>query len=201
LISTGVTAASYTAASITVDADGRITAASSGSAGAGAFIPTRVSIGPTSGTHTAAANANRLGVYLFAAGGGGGSGRSDGMEMLATGGSGGRGGFGFYNKPITQPFSQPFTLGAAGNAGPMANAQAGNAGGNAVFTNVGTSNGGGGSPSPGSGSAGNTDATFTYPYTDFVVGMNFAGGGPGSFNNTAGPGSPSAIVVFENTGT
>ena len=203
LISTGVTAASYTAASITVDADGRITAASSGSAGAGAFIPTRISIGPTSGTHTAAANANRLGVYLFAAGGGGGSGRGLGMCCgVAGGGTGGTGGFGFYNKPITQPFSQPFTLGGSGNAGPMANIQAGNAGGNAVFTNVGTANGGNGSPSPGSGSPGNAPgADLTYPYSDFVVGMSFATGGPGSMSNTMAPGRPSALVVFENTGT
>jgi hypothetical protein len=203
LISTGVTAASYTAASITVDADGRITAASSGSAGAGAFIPTQISIGPTSGTYTATPTANRLGVYLFAAGGGGGSGRGLGMcDGVASGGPGGTGGFGFYNKPIVQPFSQPFTLGGTGNAGPMANIQAGNAGGNAVFTNVGTANGGNGSPSPGSGSPGNAPgASFTYPYTDFVVGMSFASGGGGSMSNTMAPGRPSALVVFENTGT
>jgi hypothetical protein len=65
LISTGVTAATYTAATITVDADGRITAASSGSAGAGMGIPTRFSVGPTSGTYTAAPTANRLGVYMW----------------------------------------------------------------------------------------------------------------------------------------
>ena len=50
LISTGVTAASYTAASITVDADGRITAASSGSAGAGMGVPILYTVGPASGT-------------------------------------------------------------------------------------------------------------------------------------------------------
>ena len=206
LISTGVTAASYTAASITVDADGRITAASSGSAGAGAFIPTRISTGPTSGTHTASPTANRLGVYLFAGGGGGASGRGLGMCCgVATGASGGTAGFGFYNKPITQPFSQPFTLGASGNAGPMANAQAGNAGGNAVFTNVGTVNAGGGGnggPSPNTGTAGNAPgASLTYPFVDFVVGMSFASGGPGSMSNTMSPGRPSALIVFENTGT
>jgi hypothetical protein len=70
LISTGVTAASYTAASITVDADGRITAASSGSAGAGMGIPTLLLAGPASGTYTASPTANRIGVYMFAGGGG-----------------------------------------------------------------------------------------------------------------------------------
>jgi hypothetical protein len=65
LISTTVTPATYTSATITVDADGRITAASSGSAGAGMGIPTLYQTGPSSGTHTAAANANRLGVIFM----------------------------------------------------------------------------------------------------------------------------------------
>jgi hypothetical protein len=72
LIATAVTPATYTAATITVDADGRITGASSGSAGAGMGIPTRYTIGPATGTHTAAPTANRLGVYMIAGGGGGG---------------------------------------------------------------------------------------------------------------------------------
>ena len=63
LISTGVTAASYTAASITVDADGRITAASSGSAGAGGYNLVNLILGPASGTYTASPGASRVGFY------------------------------------------------------------------------------------------------------------------------------------------
>jgi hypothetical protein len=43
--------------------------------------------------------------------GGGGGGGSGGP----TAGAGGSGGYGFYNKPITQPFSQPYSIGAGGN--------------------------------------------------------------------------------------
>jgi hypothetical protein len=182
LISTGVTAASYTAASITVDADGRITAASSGSAGAGMGIPTLFSAGPSSGTFTATPTANRLAVYMVA-GGAGGSGNA----------GGGGGGFGFYNKPITQPFSQPFAVGAGGNGQFAANAPSGGA---TNFTNVGTTNGG---STPASGNA--PGASLTYPTRSFVVGGSFgSGGNPGNEQNgSAGTGG--VLVVFENTGT
>jgi hypothetical protein len=209
LISTGVTAASYTAASITVDADGRITAASSGSAGAGMGIPTRFTTGPASGTHTASPTANRLGVYLFAGGGGGG-----GSTNVYGGGTGGGGGFGFYNKPITQPFAQPYSIGSGGGS-PMISS--GTAGGASTFTNVGTVNAGNGgtqsmSGNPGSaGSAGTQPgASLTYPTRSFVVGGAFGNGGAGNagtpsmcmVSGTAGtPGTVGLLVVFENTGT
>jgi hypothetical protein len=45
-------------------------------------------------------------VYMYAGGGG-----------QSNNNSGGNGGGGFYNKPITQPFSQPYTVGSAGNPG------------------------------------------------------------------------------------
>jgi hypothetical protein len=129
LIATAVTPATYTAATITVDADGRITGASSGSAGAGMGIPTLITQGPASGTYTAAAGASRIGVYMWAGGGGGSN----------NGATGGNGGFGFYNKPITQPFSQPYAIGGAGT-GPGGSG----AGGATNVANVGTVNGGGG---------------------------------------------------------
>ena len=213
LISTGVTAATYTAATITVDADGRITSASSGSGGAGMGIPTRYSVGPASGTHTAANTANRLGVYMLAGGGGGGGGSYD-----RSGGTGGKGGFGFYNKPITQPFAQPFSVGGGGNGGngaQFSTAPAGGAGGATNFTNVGTVNGGsGGNGGVGQGGNGNTGgsgnapgANLTYPASTFVVGGGFSNGGGGGNPNEMGPGNAGgvgtggALVVFENTGT
>jgi len=216
LISTGVTAASYTSASITVDADGRITAASSGSAGAGMGIPVQFTVGPASGTYTANANANRAGVYLYAGGGGGGQGISGGN----VGGPGGGGGFGFYNKPITQPFAQPYSVGAGGNPG-----NTGGAGGSTTIANVGTVNGGsGGNPgAPGNtGASGNAPgASLTYPTNarDFVVGGTFGtnsgfgsggNGGRASAGQMEGqvipavPGQAGAqgvMVIFENIGT
>jgi hypothetical protein len=219
LIATAVTPATYTAATITVDADGRITAASSGSAGAGMEIPTRYTVGPASGTHTAAPTANRLGVYMFAGGGGGGFSGNQG-------GTGGTGGFGFYNKPITQPFAQPFSVGAGGNA--MLSFPGG-AGGATNFTNVGSVNAGNGGmgrvPSRMSGVPGNAGtapgASLTYPvnFVNFVVGGSSTPG-PGSFSTGGGAGSDTpmaacqpnftssaqvggsgGLVIFENTGT
>ena len=209
LISTGVTPASYTAASITVDADGRITAASSGSAGAGMGIPTRFSLGPTSGTHTASPTANRMGVYLYAGGGGGGGGRFE--PTGSNGGTGGGGGFGFYNKPITQPFAQPFAVGAPGNPGTGGTGGAGGAGGVTNFTNVGSvnaGNGGNGGTVPGTGgnpgsSGTQPGASFTYPARTFVVGANYGeGGSRGDANGNSGAaGGAGLIAIFENTGT
>ena len=204
LISTGVTAASYTAASITVDADGRITAASSGSAGAGMGIPVLLATGPTSGTYTANPAANRAGVYMYAGGGGGG-------VQTDSGGSGGTGGYGFYNKPITQPFAQPYSVGGAGNGGPGPAGGSGNAGGNTTIANVGTvngGNGGSGGGSPGSPRApGNTGTApgaslGMYSPKAFIVGTTYGNGGSGNnFSTPGNAGSAGFLAIFENTGT
>jgi hypothetical protein len=187
LISTGVVAGSYTTTSLTVDADGRITAASSGAAAvsAGMGIPTRFTRGPASGTHTASPSASRLGVYMVAGGGAGNPNPAEGG-----GGSGGDGGFGFYNKPITQPFAQPFSIGGSGGA--------------TTFTNVGTVNAGSGGGVFTPGGVGNAPgASLTYPSSSFVLGNSGPGtqisigqGGP-----PQSPGTPGALVIFENIGT
>jgi hypothetical protein len=203
LQSTAVTPATYTAATITVDADGRITAASSGSGGAGGFIPTLTVAGPASGTYTATPSANRLAVYLYAGGGGG----TGSWSENNSGGSGGGGGYGFYNKPITQPFAQPYSVGGAGAGTPL-NAGAGGAGGNTNFTNVGTVNGGGGGnqgsgSNPGSpGSSGNAPgASLVAVNRGFVVGAGEYGTGGGGGYYGGGSGNTGALFVFENTGT
>jgi hypothetical protein len=185
LISTGVTAATYTAATITVDADGRITSASSGSAGAGMGIPTLFVSGPSTGTFTAGANTNRIGVYMSGGGGNTGTTGLGGMcpPFPVPGGAGGRGGFGFYNKPITQPFSQPYSVGA--NAG------------NTTVANVGTVNAGNnGSPSVaqgGTGAAGNQGsapgANLANMTTKILV------------IQASNADQPGTLAIFENSGT
>jgi hypothetical protein len=212
LISTGVTAASYTAATITVDADGRITAASSGSAGAGMGIPLVAVSGPASGTLTASPTANRLGCYLFA--GGGGSSGGAWSANPGNGAPGGAGGFGFYNKPITQPFSQPYSVGGGGNAGaavgpsPGGYLAAGGAGGNTTIANVGTVNAGNGGNAATAGNSGNQPGSSqTFSLRSFIVGFTAGtAGAPGGFRMDNGgtpgvAGTAGALAVFENTGT
>jgi hypothetical protein len=214
LIATAVTPATYTAATITVDADGRITAASSGSAGAGMGIPLVAVSGPASGIVTASPTANRLGCYLYA--GGGGSSGGGWNAAPGAGAPGGAGGFGFYNKPITQPFSQPYSVGGAGNAGggsgtsPGAYGAAGGAGGNTTIANVGTVNAGNGGNQATAGNAGNQPgASQTYSLRSFLTGFNAGvAGAPGGFRlgmedgSTGGVGGGAgALIVFENTGT
>jgi hypothetical protein len=166
-------------------------------------IPTLMAIGPTSGTYTATPSANRLGVYMYAGGGG----------ATGSGATGGAGGGGFYNKPITQPFAQPYAVGAGGAGGIFPGN--GSAGGNTTFTNVGTVNGGVGGPSnttgnqPGSSLAVPINfrggpVRVSTPGTQIRFGFGFGGTGweprgccPG-IGNTGGAG---ALIIYENTGT
>ena len=197
LISTGVTAASYTSASITVDADGRITSASSGSAGAGMAIPVLLAAGPSSGTYTKNNAANRIGVYMV--GGGGPAGANNGPNGGA--GAGGGGGYGFYNFPTTTPFSETYTAGGISGATNLTNVGTVNAGGSG-----GPGPGGGFNPGP-QGADGNAPgAAFTTTNRSLVVGTrtpkNDTGIAFGSGGQGAGtPGTPGVIVIFENTGT
>jgi hypothetical protein len=194
LIATGVTAATYTAATITVAADGRITSASSGSGGAGGFVPTLVAIGPASGTYTATPTAGRLAVYMSA----GGARSGGGDPANGSGGQGGSGGYGFYNKPITQPFAQPYSVGGASGATP--------------FTNVGTVNTGnaGQSAAPGTGGSPGNPGTapgaaldLTSPSVKRILITPSSGlGGIGNPGEPAGiAGSPGILIVYENTVT
>jgi len=202
LISTGVTAAEYELATITVDADGRITAASAGSAGGGGFQLTRATTGPSSGTHTTGADASTVQAYLMGGGGGGAGGGSHSPQYNK---SGGYGGYGLYVTPVSGSTGYPFSIGGGGSgqAGAGNVSPPGGSGGSTTFSGL-TANGGQGglgwpSNSPGTpGSTPGASVSMNGGSPAFGLVQPATGGAGGSSTTGNGsPGSPGSLAIFE----
>jgi len=170
LADTSVSAGSYTNAGFTVDAQGRLTAASSGAAAGGDSFDYTLAIagpGPVSTTYSPLTPGVTAGIGYAGGGAGNGGTRND---PVRPGGPGGNGGIGFF--AVSVP---------GGLSGQTVNI--GGGGGSTQFANV--TIGGGGNGGPNGGDAGGRGSPFSpFPNQPAVGGLSGLDPNANSFNQT-----------------